>query len=889
VTFSFWRRPKRDEELEEELRSHLEMAARDRIERGEAPERARSEARREFGDVGLIREVTQDKWGWRWLDELMQDVRYGLRMMRRSSGFCAVAILILALGIGANTAIFSLADGFLLKSLPAKDPQQLVFVSATRPDGGSFGDFPYPVFEQLRDRANAFSGMFAWDGSRVNVTVDGQSEIIDGDFVSGNYFNVLGVDPLIGRLITADDDRAGKTPVAVISYAYWKRQFAEGPAVLGKTIYVGPVAFTVIGVTSPQFFGRNVAGKSADAVLPMWLQPQLGLKDHDTFDIMARIKPGVSVEQGRADLEVVYQQLLKANVAGIAGPAGGEARRQHILLKSSVHGYAQPTDNFATEIHMLAAVVGIALLIACVNVAGLLLARASSRRREIAVRVALGAGRGRLVRQSLSESLLLAMLGGALGLVMAKWAVAFVLKLLSYSYSPIPFELSLDFRVLAFTAAVSTLTGLFFGLAPALTGSRVELNAILKGSENGREGGLVRRGLAKSLVAAQVALSLVLLMGAGLLLRSLKQLYAVNTGYERDQVLTMWVFPALNGYDHAREMSLYRELYEKLTATPGVESASLSRLMMVFGDWNRDVWVLGAPQQQGSTQSQASRKVYCDPVGPGFFRTMGIGLLLGREFSPADSENSQKVTIVSESFARKFFPGENALGRRIGFDGAKSSGDVEIVGVVKDIRHRVDQDETREAAWIPYTQAPPDMLGQMVFLVRTAATPATIAPSIRSQAQSLDKTLPLSEIQREAAELDDYFGAWRSMGTLMGFFSGVALVLAALGLYGAMSYLVGRRRKELGIRLALGAQKRGILWMVLREAFIVLVAGIAVGVPFTAVAGRWIASMLFGVRAMDPATMASVLAVMAATALLAAYLPARRAMRVDPIVALRYE
>ncbi|HYL65088.1 MAG TPA: ABC transporter permease [Candidatus Methylomirabilis sp.] len=885
MTFSFWRRQKRERELEEELQSHLEMAASDRMERGESPGRARDAALREIGNLSVIKEVTRDNWGWRWLEDLAQDFRYSLRTMRRSLGFCAVAIVTLALGIGANTAIFSLMDAFLWRTLPAKDPQQLVFVRAMAPDGRTFGDFPYREFEYLRDRNNSFSGMFAYDSSNNNVTVDGQSEIVADDFVSGNYFEVLGVNAFLGRTLTADDDHAGRKPVAVISYAYWQKRFAGSETAIGKTIYVGQMPFTIIGVTSAEFFGRNVAGRSANVVLPMWVQPQLGLKDHDTFDIMGRLKPEVSLEQARADLDVDYRQVLMEEAASSSSTqvepgSGGEK----ILLRPALRGEDPPTENFGTEIRILAVVVGVALLIACVNVAGLLVARASSRQREIAVRVAMGAGRGRLIRQLLTESVLLALIGGALGVLVAKWGVSLLVTVLAYGYAPIPFDLSPNARVLAFTAGMSILTGILFGLAPALSGTRVDLNPVLKGAAWREGSNILRRGLAKSFVVAQVALSLALLIGAGLLLRSLKQLYAVDVGYDGSKILTMWVFPAMNDHDHAREMNLYRELYEKLNTIPGVQSASLSRLRMVYGNWNRKVWAQGEAGQRAN-----AREVYCDPAGPRFFETMGIGLLLGREFSFADTETSPKVAIISESMARTFFLGVNPIGQRFGFAGAKSSGDIEVVGVVKDIKHRVGEAEPQEAAWIPYTQAPADMFGQMTLVVRTAAIPANIAPAMRAAAQSADKNLPLGKVETESAELDDYLGGWRSMGTLLSFFGGLALVLAALGLYGAMSYLVGRRTKELGIRLALGAQKRGMLWMVLREAGFLVATGVGFGVPMAVAASRLISSMLFGVKATDGVTISSAILVMSVVALLAAYLPARRATRVDPIVALRYE
>jgi predicted permease len=883
VKLPLWRR--RREQFNEEIRTHLEMAKEERIDRGESSTQAQQAARREFGNVALVESVTRDQWGWTWLDDFAEDMRYAARILRKSPGFTAVAILTLALGIGANTAIFSLVDAFLLRLLPVQDPQQLVFVQATGPRGGTRGDFSYSTFEALRSSNNFFSGMFAWDESHVAVTVDSLPEFIDGDFVSGSYWDVLGVRAFLGRTFTLEDDQPGNKPVVVISYAYWKRRFAGDPAAIGKTIFLGRIPFTVVGVTSPQFFGRNVAGRSADIALPMSWQPQLGLKDHDTVKIMARLKSSVTAEQARANLDVAYQQVLTGQAGSQISPqVEQQIRAQRIVLKPGLRGAAQPTDNFTTELRILGSVVGITLLIASVNVAGLVLARASARQKEIAVRLALGAARERLIRQLLTESVLLAALGGALGLLFAEWGAGLLLAVLSYHSATVPFELSPNVRILALTCAVSLLTGILLGLVPALTATRVELNPVLKGTQGRSESRGSHPALTKSLVISQVALSLSLLIGAGLLLRSLKQFYAVETGFARDNVLQMWVFPALSGYDHSAEMRLYRELLEKLNATPGVQSASLSRLRMIFGRWYRDVWVEAATPDTAET-----RQVYCDPVAPRFFETMGVPLLLGREFSVTDTETSPKVAIVSESMARKFFTGENPVGRHFGFDAAQSSGDIEIVGVVKDVRHHLEDQQPREAAWIPYTQAPPDMYGQMNFVLRTTVDPASVISAVQTEVQSVDKNLPLVGVETQTAEIDEYLGDQRSMSVLLSSFAALALVLASIGLYGTMSYAVARRTKELGIRLALGAQPNGVLWMVLRETLALVALGVVIGVPLALTATRLISSMLFGVRATDPMTISVAISVMCAMALLAGYLPARRAMRVDPVVALRYE
>jgi predicted permease len=885
LRLAFWRRRARRAQLKEEMRSHLDMAARQRVERGETFAEAERFARREFGNVALVEVVTRDQWGWGWVEDFLHDLRYAARLLCKNPGFTIIAVLTLALGIGANTAIFGLVDTFLLRVLPVKDPQQLVFVRATRPKGGTHGDFPNATFEALRDHSNSVSGMFAWDSSSVSAVLNGPAEFIDGDFVSGNYWDVLGVTAFLGRTFTADDDQPGKNPVAVISYDFWQRRFARDPAAVGKTLYLGRLPFTVIGVTSPQFFGRNVAGRSADVVLPMAFQPRLGLNDHDTFEIMARLKPGVTTERARADLDVSYQQALAREAGSLVSPQTQQKiRAQRIVLKPGSQGESEPTDNFAAKMRVLAGVVGIALLIASVNVASLLLARASARQKEIAVRLALGAGRARLICQLLTESVLLAGLGGVFGLLLANWGGSLLLAVLAGSSSAIPFQLSPDPRVLAFTTGVSLLAGILFGLAPALACTRVELNPALKGAD-GRSASRTPHGaVTKSLVVSQVALSLSLLIGAGLLLRTLQQFYAVETGFERERVVQAWVLPALDGYDHPAEMRLYRTLLEKFNATPGVQSASVSRLRMVFGHWYREVWARSA-----ELNASESRQVYCDSIGPRFFETMGIPLLLGREFSAADTEKSPKVAIISESMARKFFPNENPLGQHFGFDTPQSGGDVEVVGMVEDIKHHLEDQWPLEAAWIPYTQATTEMYGQMNFLVRTSTDPGSMIPLLREQARSVDEHVPLAGMETQEAEIDEYLGSQRSMATLLSFFAALALALATIGLYGTMSYAVGRRTRELGIRFALGAQKGEVLWMVLRETMSLAAIGLAIGVPVALAATRLLSSMLFGVKTTDAATIATAILAVCATALLAGYLPARRAARIDPIVALRYE
>jgi predicted permease len=818
------------------------------------------------------------------LRTLLQDIKYGLRMLLKNPGFTAVAIITLALGIGANTAIFSLVDAFLLRRLPVKNPERLVFVYRVSPKGRAEDDFPYPSFEQFRDHNQSLSGLFAWDDSNVAVTVDGQPAIISGDFVSGAYFEVLGVEAMLGRTFTSEDDQPGRKPVAVISYSYWQRQFTGNPAAIGKTIYLAGIPFTVIGVTPRRFFGRNAAGRSADVVLPMFVHPQLALKDHDTFEIMGRLKPGVTQEQARADLDVIYRRVLTERAGSRLTPrVEQKIHAQRIELKPGLRGTSGLSEEFGTELNILMAVVGIALLIASVNIANLLLARAASRQKEIAVRLAVGASRGRLVRQLLTETVLLSVLGGTLGLLFAEWGTGFLLTVLCYGRTAVSFELEPDVRILGFTLAVSLLTGILCGLAPALRATRVDLNPVLKGTGS-RESRPLRHGLARSLVVSQVALSLVLLIAAGLLIRSLGQLYQVDTGFNRDKVLVGWVIPVLAGYDHAKEMRLYEELTEKLNAIPGVRSASLSRYRLLFARPDRNLWVEGS-----ASVVDADREVYCYPVGPRFFETQGIGLLLGRGFSSADAETAPKVAVISESVARQFFPNKDPIGRRLGFGKPEASGDFQIVGVVRDIQPHLREQQPLRAVYIPYTQAFPDDYGQMTFVIRTALDPSGIVPAVRHQVQLIARDLPLSDVKTQAADADEKLGDERALATLLGVFAALGLVLASIGLYGTISYGVARRTNEVGIRMALGARQEDMLRMVLGEALLLVAIGVAIGVPLSIAGTRLISTLIFGVKPTDAAAISSASGVMIAVASLAAYLPARRATKVDPIVALRYE
>jgi ABC-type antimicrobial peptide transport system permease subunit len=859
------RKSKVEHELDEELRYHIEQQTEQNIRLGMNPEEARYAARKAFGGVEQAKERSRDTRGVRWIEDLWQDLRYGVRMLIKQPSFTSIAVITLALGIGANTAVFSLVDAFMLRLLPVKDPEQLVFVKAVSPQGRMTGGFHYGVFEQFRDHSLSFTGIFAYDATRFSATVKGQPEMIWGEFVSGSYFDVLGVSAARGRAFTAADDQFGKEPVAIISHGYWERRFGSDPAAVGQTIYVGKLPVTVIGVTPPGFSGRQVAGAPPELVLPMFLHEQLALRDHNTFGVMARLKPGVSPEQARAELDVIYHQILRQEAGGrFSAQAEQELRARRIELRSGLQGETEFGPNDKLRVRIVLAIVGLVLLIACVNVANLLLARASGRQKEIAVRLSLGAGRGRIVRQLLTESVSLALLAGGLGLLLAHWLVGIFLKIL-------PFEggdataFNVDLRILAFTGVVSLFVGVLFGLVPALMATRIDLNQMLKGAEGRTASRRARQRLAKSLVIAQVALSLALLLGAGLLIRSLRQVYAVDIGFDRDKVLYMWVYPTLLGYDYEREMRLYSALLERFRAQPGVASASVSR-----GELRGGFYI----------------------IGPRFFETIGLGLLQGREFSETDTSATPKVVIINEVVAEKYFPNASPVGQPLPEEVRQQwrlGRDAQVVGVVRGFKRNLRQEQPGDGLFIPYTQAPPERLGQIVFYVRATGDPVGLIPALRQQARAVEPDLALLNPQTITAGLEQSLSDEQALASLLSFFSALALALAGIGLYGTMSYAVSRRTNELGIRMALGAQKKDVLWLVLREAFWQVAIGVVIGIPLAMAGARLIASLLFGVEATDPITISISALVMLAVALLAGYIPARRATKVDPLVALRTE
>jgi predicted permease len=906
MKFPVWRR-RREEELEEEIQSHLVMAARDRVERGEPAEHAQAAARREFGNVSLVKEVTRGIWGWLWIEQLAQDLRYALRMLRRSPGFTAVAVLSLALGIGANTAIFSLVDEVLLKTLPVQRPEELVLFNwlsgpkaMSRGMSGSVGkdpatglrtstSFSYLTFERFRDYGETLAEVFAFAPiQQLNVNVDGQAEIADGQLISGNYYAGLGLRPFQGRTITTADDRAEAGPVAVITYRYWQRRFGLDPAVVGKTVQVNGVPFTIVGITPPGFNGALQVGQSADLSIPIAMEPRLRPGNSNLSQpwlwwvrIMGRLKPGITSDQARGNFEAVFQQ--SALDGWLAGSGQKEARELRdgpaLRVGSGGQGLNELRLAYRQPLMILVAVTGLVLLIACVNIANLVLARGAGRHREIAARCALGAGRWRLAQQLLTESLLLAAIGGMLGAVLAYWGKDLLLTLPTWGGGGLKLELKLDPTVLGFTAAVSILTGLLFGLAPALRATQVDLASALKDDARSLAGG-GRSLMARALVVAQVAMSLVLLVGAGLFLRTLSNLESVDAGFNRENLLLFRVDPVLSGYKGAQAAGLYRTMIERIGAVPGVRAVTVSRHPLLSGSSRVDRVTI-----MGHVPPSESSDVYINVVAPNFFDTMEMPILSGRSLSPRDDELAPKVAVINQVMAKVYFGDENPVGRRFDF-GPQTEGKIEIVGVARDARYTGLRAETPPTVYIPLPQ---DVPPQANFAVRTAIEPGGMIASVRQAVREVDSNLPLFDIKTQSEQAEQSIAQERLFAQLTGAFGLLALLLSAIGLYGVLSYSVARRTAEIGIRMALGAERWDVISMIMRSVMILVLLGVALGLGGALAATRMISGMLYGITPTDPWTIVLAVLVLMAVAMLAGFLPARRASRVDPLAALRYE
>jgi predicted permease len=840
------------------------------------------------------------------MQTLWQDVRYGLRMLGKNPGFAAVAILTLALGIGANTAIFSLLNAVVLQSMPVRNPQQLVVLRWSahgRPQNAgssSYGDchrtqwngsfssgcsFSYPMFLQTRARTDVFSSVMAFAGpAQLNLSGNGPASMGRGELVSGNYFQTLGVAPALGRIIEASDELPGAKAVVVLSYGYWQSAFGSSPSAVGKTIRLNAVPFTIVGVADPHFT-RLTPGKSQDMWLPLSQMVPLGLKwGNQTADagnwwltLVARLKPEVRLAQAESAISLLFRN----EVTHGAKPALKDADKPEVVLLTVQQGLVGMREQIQEPLYLLMAAVGMVLLIACANVAGLLVARATARQREMAVRIALGAGRGRVIQQLLTESLLLSAAGAALGIVFAYWTASGLAAFLSANWpSPLQIDVQPDTRVLGFASGIAVLTGILFGLAPAFRSTRVDVAPTLKetaGSiSNSTHVGNRRFGLANSLVMAQVALSMVVLVGAGLVVRTLANLKNINPGFDTHNVLLFAVDPTLTGYSGQKIQNLYSDLQSRLATLPGVVAASYSSgVLLDNGLWTSDVQIEGR-------SDKSIVEIDMLAVGPGFFETMRIPLLMGRMPGPGDYGSAQSVAVVNEAFVRNYLENKNPLGLHFGGSDPKSK-QYQIVGIVGDAKYEQLRNDVAPTAYVPLQE------GAAYFALRTASNPATLTAAVRRTVSDLDDNLPIFDVRTQTQTIDRLLFNERLIARLSSLFALLALILPCLGLYGLLSYEVARRTREIGIRTALGAQRPDILRLVVGQAAFLTTAGALLGIAIALGVTRCLRSLLYGVRTSDPLTFAAVALLLLTVALLACYLPARRATRVDPLVALRYE
>jgi len=854
---------------------------------------------------------------------LIHDLRYGLHMLWKHPGFTAVAVLTLALGIGANTALFSVVDAVLLKKLPVKDPDRLVLLRQTYdPEkfspGGYNGSnprdkatglvngtsFPFQSFDRLRKERAALTDVIAFSRIDLNLNSSGQAESVGAQVVSGNYYYTLGVPPVEGRLINDADDNTNSNPVAVISHRYWLTRFGGEKQVIGKSVNLNNRPFTIIGVTPAGFEGVGELGARVDVTIPLAWEPQTsgpqtmmrGGAGIWWLRLMGRLQPGATREQAQASLANAFQQsvaehrqALQARATTPLRPLGPQDYPR-LSVDPGSQGEMIVRRSYQKPLRLLLGVVALVLLIACANVANLLLARATSRRKEIAIRLAMGAGRWRLIRQLLTESVLLSLIGGAAGVFLANWIMTGLFAVPSWGGRAMEtVNPQLDWRVLGFTLAVCTFTGLLFGLAPAIRSSRVDLTPTLK--EAGRTSAAVGRSwLSKALVVVQVSVSVLLLIGAGLLIRSVRNLQHVDVGFNTQNLLLFSVEPGLQGYREARLVELYQKLFSRLEAVPGVESVTASRVpLLSFAASTSSVFFPGAALDSDGTPTSAGDTKLLT-VRENFLDTMQIPLLVGRSLGAQDDARAPKVAVVNQMFAQKYFPNDNVIGKRFSLDPTKP-GEIEIVGLAKDAKYTSQRDQIEPTAYTPWQQSLRSMRGSTIEL-RTQGDPANYVTAVREAVREVDSNLPVNDVQTQVDQANETLAMERLFAKLLSLFGVLAQLLAAVGLYGLMAYSVSQRTHEIGVRMALGATRGTVMKMVLQQGMLLTVIGVVVGLGGAyALTGylQSLTTMLFGVEPRDPMTFVVIAVVLGLIALVACLVPARRATKVDPLVALRYE
>jgi predicted permease len=882
--------------LDQDIRDHIERETQDNIERGMAPDEAHRRAMLKFGNVALVKEDTRAVWVSIWLEQLRQDVRYAFRTLRRNPGFAAVVILTLGLGIGANTAIFSLMDQVLLRMLPVERPSELVLLDGPGVYQGrtqSIQTFSVPMFRGLQAaEAPVLSGMFARYNTTATISIGNAAERAYAELVSGDYFRTLGVGTVLGRTLGPDDDRTPSAhPVVVLTHGYWQRRFAGDARVLNQDVRVNGHPMTVVGIAAPGFSGVDV-GAPADVFVPLMMKREMTPTWNDLeswrgrwVTVMGRLAPGVSREQAAAALNVRYRQLLQEDVktARLSSAEQLQFVEKNLLVLPGGRGRSGFRSQFATPLVVLMSMVGLVLLIACANVANLLMARAATQQKEVALRLALGAGRLRVVRQRLAETFVLAASGAIVGLLFARWTTSLLIEVLPFDRIARGLSPSPDLRVVLFAIGVASVTALVFGLAPALHATTPALVNALKEGTRGMAGGGGQARVRKGLVVAQVALSVLLLVGAGLFARSLYNLRSLNPGFVANNLLQFSLNAALSGYTRAEAQTLFHTIQEQVSAVPGVISASSSQVPALT-----NVTPLQTVKVQGYVPAEGQDMTLAFIiVGPGYFTTMGVPVVMGRELRFSDDERAPKVAVINEAMARFFWGDQSPIGRKFGRSGSGTEDEFEVVGVVRDSKFTNVRDEIPRAFYLPYMQA--EALGAMTFYVRHRPGIEGVASTARRVVERLDPHLPILDVKTMDAQVDDSLFLERLVASLSIFFGVLATMVAAVGLYGVMSYTVSRRTQEIGVRMALGAARGAVLWMVLREVIVLVVSGIVLGLPLALGLSRMVESQLFGLSPTDPLTLGVVAILLATVAMLAGYLPARRATRVDPMLALRQD
>jgi predicted permease len=898
---NLWR-SRMESEMDAELWFHMQAYAEELMRGGVSREEAMRRARLEFAGAERVKEECREARGIDFVESLAQDVRYGLRVLRKSPGFTATAVLTLALGIGANTAMFSPINAVMLRSLPVPNPQQLVILGWTARqepetmqervwsgcqqmlgDQNEHGNcsFSLALFQQMRGQQSVFSGMAAFFDVEPVAVINGQATRTQAEFVSGDWFSTLGVRPLVGRIINPDDDAPGAPPVAVLGYKFWQRKFGGDPSIVGKTITINRIVLTIAGVAPPGFLGLE-PGIPLDFWVPLSTQGAV-TPDFDRMarnslwlEILGRLKPGTSVAQAESAMNVIFVPSVTESSNRMFKPAD----EPRIELPSANHGLGSLRASFSQPLFFLMIAVSIILLIACANVAGLMLARAAGRQKEMAVRFALGASRWRIVRQVLTESLMLALAGGALGILFAYWGASSLGAFFSANYYlPLDIDVRPDSRILGFTFAVTMIAGTLFGLAPALRGSRTEVTPALRERALGAWHARGRWfSLGNALVVAQVALSMVVLAGAGLLVRTLVNLETINPGFDTDNVLLFGIDTTPTDYKGVKLENLYSDLRNRLAELPGVTSASYSMAPLLSG-----AYMMTDFRKPGASE-QTALGTELLPIGPDFFETMRLPLVAGRTFTQEEFTSTAKPgpIIVNEMFARKFLEKENPLGQLVA-DAGSTVANREIVGVVADAKYQGLRDAITPTAYVPLSE------GGASFEMRTAANPKALIPAVRELVNEINSDIPMPSVKTQTEQIDRQLYEERLIAALSTVFALLALVLACIGLYGLISYEVTQRRHEIGVRMALGAQPRDVLRLMVSQGIALAVTGALAGIGVALGVTRFLQSLLYEVRPADPFTFAGAAVLLVLVAMAACYIPARRAMRVDPMVALRYE